>query len=52
MCSHFSEEFCRFNVLQCCSLLISIIIFSVDHSLKMLALTGDGIEKVNKSLAK
>lgn len=26
--------------------------FSVDHSLKMLALTGDGIEKVNKSLAK
>ena len=26
--------------------------FSVDQSLKMLALTGDGIAKVNKSLAK
>lgn len=31
---------------------LKIFSFSVDLSLKMLALTGDGIEKVNKSLAK
>lgn len=31
---------------------IFYVIFAVDQALKMLALTGDGIEKVNKSLAK
>ena len=29
-----------------------LLLFAVDQALKMLAFTGDGIEKVNKSLAK
>ena len=29
-----------------------LLFFSVDQSLKILALTGDGIERVDKSLAK